>query len=227
MATVGAKNQPLVQTTDTFNPVSDINTLSNWVASNYANYKVLSGATLHTAVTGADLFAGLVVYETSTNQFWRYDGTSWYLEPIGSTPRIQLDRSSTGTGWFTSNGSTTTVVSGWSATQNRGGFTEASGTVTVPVAGRYNIWGFFGFAGNATGTRIYQITIGGSQTGIFRNVTAAPGSLAALSNVNVTGIRLNANDTVKLEGLQNSGSTLDLFYQAGYGPRLVIEYVGS
>ena len=225
MATVGAKNQPLVQTTDTFNPVSDINTLSNWVASNYANFKVLSGATLHTAVTGADLFAGLVVWETSTGQFWQYDGTSWNLLGLGSAPRLELTRTTSGTGFFANN--VITPISGWTTTQNRGGFTESSGTVTVPVSGRYNISGTFPYASSATGYRVYEIACAGSQSQTYRNLWQAAASATGIGTVSMNGVRLTAGDTVKLQGLQNSGGALDLQALAAYPIKLIIEYVGS
>ena len=225
MATVGAKNQPIVQTTDTFNPVSDINTLSNWVANNYANFKVLSGATVHTSLTGADLFAGLVVWESSTGQFWQYSGSTWVLLGLGTTPRLELTRTTTATGFFTSG--TVTTVSGWATTESRGGFTESSGTVTVPVTGRYNLYGQIVYSSNANGYRAYEIVCAGSQGQSFRNIWPAPSTATAIGVVSATGVKLVAGDTVKLTGLQSSGSALDLAPLTNYPVKLVIEYLGA
>lgn len=224
MATLGSKNQPIVQTSDTFNPAADINTLANWVANNYASVKILTGSTVHTSLSGSDLFAGLLCYEQSTGQYWRYNGSGWLLEPIGDVPRIQLDRTSAGTGFFTSG--TTTTISGWTATQNRGGFTESSGVVTVPFSGRYNISGFFGYNSNTSGYRVWQINCNGSSNQIFRNIWN-PISGTSMGSVVASGVRLVAGDTVALQGLQSSGSTIDLFYQSGFRTNFTIEYVGA
>ena len=225
MATTGAKNQPLVATTDTFNPVADINTLSNWVANNYASAKILTGSTLHTALTGADLFPELRVFETSTGQVWRYTGSAWVLEPLGTPPRIELTITATSTGYFTSG--TSRIISGWTTTQNRGGFTESAGVVTVPVAGRYNVFGQFqyGVQATAAGARVWQINLGSGA--IYRNSAPAVNANTAYGTVAVTGLSVAAGETFALWGLHTAGVALDLAATTQIPTKLIIEYVGQ
>jgi len=225
MATTGAKNQPLVATTDTFNPQGDINTLANWVANNYASAKILTGATLHTALTGSDLFAELRVFETSTGQVWRYTGSAWVLEPLGTPPRIELTITTTSTSYFTTGVSRT--VSGWTVTQNRGGFTESSGVVTVPVAGRYNVFGQFqyGIQATAAGARVWQVNLGSGV--IYRNSAPAVNANTAYGTVAVTGVSVAAGETFTLTGLQTAGVSLDLAATTQIPTKFIIEYVGA
>lgn len=225
MATVGAKNQPIVQTTDVFNPVNDINTLSNWVATNYASTKILTGATLHTAITGNDLFAGLLAYETSTGQYWRYDGTSWYLEGIGLNPRIELTNTTGGTGTFTTAANTT--LGTWTTTASRGGFTVASGVITVPYTGRYNIWLTFGFGSQATasGTRIIRLVT--SAGPIYWNSTAPVNAQGAYMMLSANGVSLTAGTTLTPTAFHNAGVALDWVANASSPSKFIVEYIGA
>lgn len=224
MATVGSKNQPIVQTSDTFNPVNDINTLANWVATNYANFKVLTGSTLRTSLTGADLFAGLMVWEQSTGQFWQYDGSNWVLQGIGTTPRIELTNTTGATSYFTNN--TTTTLATWTTTQSRGGFSVASGVVTVPVAGRYNIHLQMGFGSQttATGTRIVRVAT--SAGPVLWNSTAPVNSQGAYMMLTATGVSLAAGVTLSPAGFQTSGGALDWIATASAPSKFIVEYVG-
>jgi hypothetical protein len=225
MATVGAKNQPIVQTTDTFNPVSDINTLANWVANNYASFKILTSTTVHGSLTGADLFAGLVVWEQSTGQFWQYDGSAWALLGLGTVPRIELTNTSGSAGFFVNN--TTTTLSTWTTTMNRGGFTVASGVVTVPVTGRYNIYYQMGFGSqaSASGTRIIRISTSASV--VMWNSTAPVNSQGSYMTLSATGVQLTASTTLTPAAFQTSGSTLDWVATASAPSKFVIEYIGA
>jgi hypothetical protein len=225
MATVGSKNQPIVQTTDSFNPVNDINTLSNWVANNYASTKILTGSTLHTAVTGADLFAGLLTYETSTGQYWRWDGSAWYLEGIGSNPRIELTNTAGSGGFFLT--TTNTVLNSWTTTASRGGMSVSGGVVTVPYTGRYNIFLTFGFSSQATaaGTRIIRVATSAGPT--YWNSTAPVNSNGSYMMLAVTGVALTASTTLTPQGFQSSGATLDWVSSATAPSKFIIEYVGA
>jgi hypothetical protein len=231
MATVGAKNQPLTATTDLFQPNIDINTVSNWVANNYASVKILTGATLHTAVTGADLFQGLTVYESSTDQFWTYNGTAWYLQPLGSTfPRFE-GTLSTGTvsipnAAYTNLGSSTASTA-FTTSTTRGGMTYASttGIVTVPYAGRYNIWAFSSWTANATGFRALQLLIGG--TALYGNaITSVSSTIQTQNSLNIQGITLTASQTLQLQAYQNSTAALTIS-AAAYPVKFIVEYAGQ
>jgi hypothetical protein len=220
MATVGSKNQPIVQTTDTFNPVSDINTLSNWVANNYASVKVLTGATLHTAITGADLFAGLLAYETSTGQYWRYDGSAWNIEAFGTPPRAHLTKTTTQS---IATGGTGTVVTTWTATMARGMTANASaGTITIPYTGRYNVYAQVLFAAAATGYRAVTVLQNGSA--MARNeYTPASSANTAFVPVTITGYVYTAGDVLSLNALQTSGGAINVIATSTF----IVEYVGQ
>jgi hypothetical protein len=225
MATVGTKNQPLVSTTDLFQPNVDINTLANWVATNYASVKILTGATLHTAVTGLDLFNGLVVYETSTGQFWRYDGTTWNLETVGSNPRIELTNTTGTVGLLTNN--TNVTLPTWTTTASRGSFSVASGVVTVPYTGRYNIWLSAIISGQTTasGTRLARVLL---STGAAYSTSAAPvNSQGSYMNLAVTGLQLTAATTITPQLFQTSGVALDWVAAATAPSKFIIEYIGA
>lgn len=208
MATVGAKNQPLVQTTDTFNPVSDINTLANWVANNYASFKILSGATVHTSLTGADLFAGLVVWEQSTSQFWQYSGTAWKLLPFGAgNPTaigVQTSTISVPDSTYTGVTYTTTTLTG--------GVTHSAGVFTVPVAGLYQVTAQLNWATGATGT-FREVDIDRSQNsgstwstlGLQRSYNSAATTAYEVATVTLD---CNAGDQIRVRAYQNSGSTI-------------------
>lgn len=225
MATVGSKNQPIVQTTDAFNPVNDINTLSNWVANNYASTKVLTGSTLHTAVTGADLFAGLLTYETSTGQYWRYDGSAWYLEGIGANPRIELTNTAGSGGFFLNN--TQTTLSSWTTTASRGGMSVSSGVVTVPYTGRYNIWYTMAFSSQATatGTRIIRMSTSGGP--VYWNSTAPVNAQGSYMMLAINGITLTASSTLTPSAFHTAGATLDWFASATTPSKFIVEYIGA
>lgn len=225
MPTTGAKNQPIVQTTDTFNPVADINTLSNWVANNYASAKILTSPTTKSSITGADLFVGLTVYEQVNDLFWYYNGTAWVLLPVAGTPRIDLTRTSNTTSFFTNNSNVT--LNTWTTTANRGGFTVASGVVTVPYTGRYNIFYTMAFGSQATasGTRIIRVATSGGP--VYWNSTAPVNSQGSYMMLTATGIQLSAGDTLTPTAFQTSGVALDWFASATSPSKFVVEYVGA
>jgi hypothetical protein len=225
MPTVGAKNQPIVQTTDSFNPVNDINTLSNWVANNYASVKILTGSTIRTSLTGADLFAGLMVWEQSTGQFWLYDGSAWVLQPTGTPPRIDLTNTAGSGGFFLNN--TNTTLSSWTTVQSRGGFSVSGGVVTVPVAGRYNIFFTMAFSAQATATGTRIIRVATSAGPVYWNSTAPVNNQGSYMMLAINGLSLAANATLTPTAFHTAGATLDWFASAASPSRFTVEYVGA
>jgi len=225
MATVGAKNQPIVQTTDTFNPVNDINTLSNWIATNYANFKVLTGATTKSSLTGADLFVGLVVWEQSTGQFWQYNGSAWSLLGLGSSPRLDLTSTSTQAAFFTSG--TSRTLSTWTTTANRGGFTVASGVVTVPYTGLYDIYLSLTYSAQATatGSRIARVVTSSGAT--HQVISPAVNSSSASLTLSINGLALTAGETLTPTGYQSAGVALDWTSSAANPGKFIVTYVGA
>jgi hypothetical protein len=198
MPTLGDKNQPLVATTDTFNPPADINSSTNWSAT-FANVRTVANTTALNALTGADRWAGLTVYKLDSNEFYTYSGSAWLLNAIGQKPRIDLTRTTT-----QSNANNTQVVqTGWTVTANRGGFTEIAGVITIPRTGFYNIYGQASWATNATGTRVLSIEVGG--TAVYRNSAPASSALAPSVQVSASAVPLTQGNQVRLAAWQNSG----------------------
>lgn len=232
MPTTSTKGKPVLAGTDAFAPYTHINNAVNW-AETFASVRNVADSTAMNALSGNDVWVGLTVYHTSgtyAGNYWVCTATSgspatgtWKLLNIGTVPRLELTRITTGTNFFTS--SSTANITGYTQTENRGGFTEASGVVTVPVAGRYNIFGQFAYSASATGYRSYTLVCSGSQTQSFRNIWQAQ-SGSGLGTIAANGIKLAAGDTIVMQGLQNSGAALDLQYTTGFPTKLVIEYVG-
>lgn len=205
MATVGSKNQPIIVTTDTFNPVTDINNGVNWSAT-FANVRNVASATARNALSGADLWQGLSVYQVDTGEFYTYNGTAWQLGGgLGVAPRIELTRTAT----QTSTTATATTQTGWTQTAIRGGFTEASGVVTIPRTGKYNIFLQVNWAANATGHRALSIVSGGSPILRASGMTVTTSSTE--TNLQVTGlsIPLASGATLTPQALQTSGGALN------------------
>lgn len=222
MPTYGSKNQPLIATTDTFNPATDVNTATNWNA-NFAMVKSVANAAARTALSGADLWAGLTVHQADTNEYYSYNGSAWLLNAgMGTPPRIELTRTAT----QTSSSATATTQTGWTVTANRGGFVEASGVVTVPRAGKYNIFAQCSWASNSTGVRQATILIGGTAT--YRSSTMAISTSSTETNLQVVAnqVPIAGSGTVALSALQASTTTLNTT-GATVPMKLIIEWAGE
>lgn len=222
MTTYGAKNQPLVATTDPFSPPTDINASTNWSAT-FAMVRSVANAAARNALAGANLWAGLTVHQADTNEYYSYSGSAWLLDAgVGTPPRIEMTRTST----QTSATATATTQTGWTVTANRGGFTEASGVVTVPRAGKYNIFTQCSWASNSTGVRQATILIGG--TAAYRTSTMAISTSSTETNLQVVAhqVPVAGSGTIALSALQASGGALNTT-GATVPMKLIIEWAGE
>lgn len=220
MPTYGSKNQPLIATTDTFNPATDINTATNWGAT-FANLRVVASAAVRNALAGSDLWDGLTVWQQDTDEFYTYNGSAWLLNAgVGTPPRIELTK----TGTQTSNNGTNTTQTGWTVTSNRGGFTEASGVITIPRTGKYNIFGQIAFAANSTGYRALTILVNGNIT--FRQSGANAASIDTAMAINANSVQLTAGQTVALSTIQGSGGSLNTT-GATVPQKFIVEWAGE
>lgn len=164
---------------------------------------------------------GMICYLNDVNQYqMNLSGTSGSWNIIaGQMPRLQLNL---GSAFSITTGSTTTVT-GWTVTENRGSFTQASGVVTVPLTGRYNItYALVHTANNTTGGRGNVLIHSAGPT--LRNTLPAPQSAAHSQTVynTITGYKMTASDTLTLQGYQNSGSTNTVSTDSFF----IIEFVG-
>ena len=110
------------------------------------------------------------------------------------------------TGSHTSTGAWQDVAS-WDAgfDDSTGSFNATTGVYTVPSPGRYLVAGTLIFSANATGVRSVKFLRNNADTGLG---AATPGSSANVTAVSHTIIlRCLAGDTIKMQGLQDSGGT--------------------
>ena len=220
MATVGSKNQPLVATGDAFNPVTDINNATNWVAT-YAMARSVADATARNALSGANVWAGMTVYQIDTGEYYTYTGSAWYMARMGTPPRIELTRTAT----QTSTTATQTTQTGWTETAKRGSFSQASGVITVPRTGNYNIYAQVHFAGNATGVRMATVLSGA--TPILRTATlAAPATVETSLQCVGTSIPLTSGSTLTLQARQDSTAALNTT-GATVPMKFIVEWAGE
>ena len=164
---------------------------------------------------------GMVCYLNDVNQYqMNLSGTSGSWNIIaGQMPRLSL---ALGSAFTITTGSTTTVT-GWTVAENRGSFTQASGVITVPLSGRYNItFVLIHAANNTTGGRGSVVTFSAGPA--LRHTLPAPQSAAHSQTVynTISGYKMTAGDTITLQGYQNSGSTNTVSTDSFF----IIEFVG-
>ena len=103
-------------------------------------------------------------------------------------------------------------------------FDNANDRITVGQAGFYNITANVGFATNATGRRLVQIYVNGSDRGSV-NVTAATAGTTLLTVS--TNVYLAATDYVEVHALQQSGGALNTVSVTGVYPVLSVGRIGA
>lgn len=103
-------------------------------------------------------------------------------------------------------------------------FDNANDQITIGQAGFYNITANVGFATNATGRRLVQIFVNGSDRGSV-NVTAATAGTTLLSIS--TNVYLAVGDTVEVQALQQSGGALNTVSVTGVYPVLSVGRIGA
>ena len=106
----------------------------------------------------------------------------------------------------------------------QGWFDNANDRITVGQAGFYNITANVGFATNATGRRLVQILVNGSDRGSV-NVTAATAGTTLLTVS--TNVYLVATDYVEVQALQQSGGALNTVSVTGAYPVLSVGRIGA
>lgn len=233
MPTTGSKGKPVLAGTDAFAPYTHINSAVNW-AETFANVRNVADSTAMNALASTDLWTGLTVYHTGgtyAGTFWTYNGSAWKMNNLGDgTPRFEGVKSS---GTTTAIPSTTwTAIASSSAgttTTNttRGGMSlnTTTGAVTVPVAGRYNMYVQASWTANGTGNlRGVRIIVDGvpiAGTFVPPNASAEMPVFAT-----ATGVNLNANAVVTFQVYQSSGSGLTLT-AAAWPLRCTIDFMGS
>ena len=106
----------------------------------------------------------------------------------------------------------------------QGWFDNTNDRITVGQDGFYNITANIGFATNATGRRLVQIFVNGSDRGSVQVTASTAGS--TLISVS-TNIYLVATDYVEVHALQQSGGALNTANTTGVYPVLSVARVGA
>lgn len=162
------------------------------------------------ALTGADLFEGLVVYTTDTNALWKYDGSTWGLFGFGPFKSTQTQASGSGT---VTNGSALGALTGISVSQ----------AITTGVACRARVTLVFKFSANAVGCgAVVGVASSGATT-----ITPLVGDV---SNVQVLQQAVNQTNTYSgswFINLNAGTTTLSVVGQAiGVGGTRAIATIG-
>lgn len=230
MPTTGNKGKPVLAGTDSFAPYTHINNAVDW-AETFANVRSIADSTAMNALSGtANVWVGLVVYHTSgtyAGTYWVCTAVSgspqtgtWKMMGIANTPRTELTKTSSQT---LTSGTATTITS-WTVVENRGMTANAStGSITIPVTGRYNVYAQLVYTANATGSRWCTVLRNGSPA--YRNAISVPASSSSSQFMSCTavGITLTAGDVMTVQGLQQSGANLDVTTTCSF----VVEYIGA
>jgi hypothetical protein len=221
MATVGSKNQPLVAAGDVFNPVTDINNSTNWSAG-FAMALSVANATARNALTGANVWAGLIVYQQDTGEYYTYSGSGWYMARMGTPPRIELTRTAT----QTSTSANQTTQTGWTVTASRGGLTHSTGVVTIPRTGNYNVYALCHWAANTTGVRMLTLLSG--STALLRTSTMTISTASVETSLELVGtsVALSSGNTISIQARQDSGGTLNTT-GATVPMKFIVEWAGE
>jgi hypothetical protein len=103
-------------------------------------------------------------------------------------------------------------------------FDNANDRITIGQAGFYTISANVGFATNATGRRLVQIYVNGSDRGGVQ-VAALSGATTILSAS--TNVYLAVNDYVEVFALQQSGGALNTVFLTGVYPSLSVGRIGA
>ena len=106
----------------------------------------------------------------------------------------------------------------------QGWFDNANDRIVVGQAGFYNITANVGFATNATGRRLVQIYVNGSDRGGVQ-LAALSGATTLLSVS--TNVYLAATDYVEVHALQQSGGALNTTSLTGVYPVLSVGRIGA
>ena len=165
---------------------------------------------------------GMVAYLEDSNQFTGYVDSDWY--PIaGQMPVFQGIRNNT----LSTTSGTKTTLTFTSIDYNRGGFTESSGIVTVPLTGWYSITAQINWSSGPAGNREIILSRGVSSvfTELFMNRFASTVSQTMFTNL-AGKMYLDSGDEVRVQGTQFSGGVLTLNGSV-IPASLTINYLGA
>jgi hypothetical protein len=151
---------------------------------------------------------GMTIYETDTDRYLGFDGSTWREFAMLNPPACNVARSTDQT---ISSAVQTTVTFDTEKYDLRNMWNSGSPTrLTVPsgAGGIYVIGGVIEYTANAVGARQCILMVNGAIVG--RTFSDNPGSGPAGRVSFVRDIALAASDYVEMAGYQNSGTTLSM-----------------
>lgn len=163
------------------------------------------------AISGASLFTGLMIFNTTTGGLESYSGTGW--GPVPVAPRLKhaeylFTRAAIGDG-TTSLFNTTAD----GAATNDNTFTTISGatgnTVTLVEAGIYNIDFYAQVAAASTGRFAVLILVTGGSPSATQAINAAPSGENTMST-SLSNFRCAANTVLRFEVHKTTGGNADI-----------------
>ncbi|WP_439592382.1 hypothetical protein [Microbacterium sp.] len=176
-------------------------------------------ASARSGLAPGEIWDGLEFYETDTELTFEYDGSGWNRR---SPALLAIETANTQT--LTSGAYADVVFTGQTpATIGVGlSIVPATGIVTCSLAGLYRIFGAVTFAlGGSASTHALAVSINGSTT-YSRQASSNASAVAETVDVEAF-LQLNANDTVKLRAIQNSGANKVIGAANGYSTQLMVQ----
>lgn len=184
------------------------------------NYSIYADATARNTAIPTPT-EGMSVYLADVNQITTYLGSAWY--PVaGQVPLFNGKQ----TGSVSTPTSGTKYTLTFSSTTLRGGMTEASGEVTVPVTGWYQVSAQVNWASGAAATRDIIISWYDGAAWNEINMTRSHMTGTGTMYQNVSGqVYLTAGQKVRTQGSQYTGSVNMSGTVIPCG--MVINYIGA
>lgn len=144
----------------------------------------------------------------------------WY--PIGGyMPQFSVDASSAVS---IASGAWAVLTGGWGTPKMNSGFTFASGVLTVPFTGRYDIVSRYGSATSAAvmrqGVQVTKNTATADTNPVAKNITSSRITVEDFSR----GVELVAGDQLRVNVFQDSGGALNTL--GTYETTLSVSYLG-
>ena len=159
--------------------------------------------TVMDAVLPEDLYEGDTAYLRDVDQVYLWDGSAW-LPAFGRTATF-LGKQTGTIAMATANSKYTLTFNSTLAT---GGFTEASGIVTVPFNGWYQIGLQLNYASATAGARDAIVAAGPSATPVEVLMQRQRSDVTTTAYVNLAGaVKLNAGEIIRAQGASTTASS--------------------
>ncbi len=198
----------------TANVVTTTTLVGNTNASTITTGTIANARTNANSANGAST---IVARDASGNFTANVITASTLSGPLATTARLELSKT---TGQNITDGSTT-IVTFPTTVENIGSYTISSGTITLPLTGRYSITAYVGYPQAGTNRRSLSIFNGATEIWeVTAETTSEAGGFKQM--ITVYSERFAANDTMSIRARQDSGGTISVD-----DAKLIIDYIGK